>query len=199
MRGWTLPISAQTAPANAMPAEEAVVDVAVLYRAHAAKVARWAARLGGPGTDVEDVVQEVFLVANRRLTTFDGDAKVTTWLFRATQRIVLATRRKQRLRRWLLRTPEGARAGLGAAGPTPSEALERQEDIEGVYRALDRMPERLRSILILFELEGLGTQEIATLTGVKVGTVRVRLFRARAKFLEAHQAGGSGDDGCGEE
>src|SRR4051795_4570758 len=70
-------------------------DVASLYRAHAAKVGRWAARLGGPSIEVEDIVQEVFLVAKRRLVSFrpDGGGSITTWLFRATERIVKAARR----------------------------------------------------------------------------------------------------------
>ena len=51
---------------------------------------------------------------------------------------------------------------------------------------LDRLPERQRKVLILFELEGLSTQEIATLIGARVGTVRVWLFRARAAFLQHH-------------
>ena len=59
---------ARTASASVLMADGAV-DVEELYRLHARSVARWAARLGGPGVDVEDVVQEVFLVAKRRLRT----------------------------------------------------------------------------------------------------------------------------------
>src|SRR5436305_11794024 len=83
-------------------------DVASLYRTYAAKVGRWAARLGGPSIEVEDVVQEVFLVAKRRLVSFrsDGGGSITTWLFRATDRIVKATRRKQRLRRFFAGSAE---------------------------------------------------------------------------------------------
>jgi RNA polymerase sigma-70 factor (ECF subfamily) len=148
---------------------------------------RWAARLGGPGIDVEDVVQDVFLVAKRRLSSFDGPAKITTWLFRTTEKVVRAARRKQRLRRWLSLSSEDGAVGMGATGPTPAEALEQQREIGEVYRVLDRLPARQRRVLILFELEGLSTQEIAELLGARVGTVRVWLFRARACFLEEHQ------------
>ena len=77
---------------------------------------RWAARLGGPSIEVEDVVQEVFLVAKRRLVSFrpDGGGSITTWLFRATERIVKATRRKQRLRRLFGVAPDDD------ARPTPA-------------------------------------------------------------------------------
>ena len=164
-------------------------DVASLYRTYAARVGRWAARLGGPSIEVEDVVQEVFLVAKRRLVSFrpDGGGSVTTWLFRATDRIVKATRRKQRLRRLFGVAPDDDAAGAGvAAGPIPSDELEQRQAMARAYRVLDCLPERHRRVLILFELEGLSTQEIATLIGARVGTVRVWLYRARAAFLQHH-------------
>jgi RNA polymerase sigma-70 factor (ECF subfamily) len=169
------------------PGEPAPVDVAVLYRAHERTVMRWAARLGGPGIDVEDVVQDVFLVAKRRLASFEGPGNVKTWLFRTTEKIVQAARRKQRLRRWLSRSREPTAPGMGAARPTPAEALESERAIGEVYRVLDRLPTKQRRVLVLFELEGLSTQEIADLVGAQVGTVRVWLFRARARFMEEHQ------------
>src|SRR4051794_27239574 len=168
------------------PADGAV-DVADLYRAHERTVMRWAARLGGPDVDVEDVVQDVFLIAKRRLTWFEGPGSVRTWLFRTTEKVVLAARRKNRLRRWLARSAEVAVASMGAPGPTPGEAIERDREIRDVYRVLDRLPERQRRILVLFELDGLSTQEIADLIGVRAATVRVRLFRARARFMQEHQ------------
>ena len=182
-------------------------DVAALYRIHGRTVMRWAARLGGPGIDLDDVVQDVFLVASRSLTgsSFadedgdggrragedaspgDGRARVTTWLFRTTERIVRSARRKQRMRRWLsLSTDDGA-SGIATSRLGPGEDLERQREVRDVYRVLDRMPERERRVLILFELEALSTKEIAALNGIKVGTVRVWLFRARARFLDEHR------------
>jgi RNA polymerase sigma-70 factor (ECF subfamily) len=173
----------------AAPSAEATPpDVASLYRMYAAKVGRWAARLGGPSIEVEDIVQEVFLVAKRRLVSFrtDGGGSVTTWLFRATERIVKAARRKQRLRRLFGAAPADDVAPTAVAGPIPSDELERRQEIARVYRVLDRLPERQRRVLILFELEGLSTHEIAALIGARVGTVRVWLYRARAAFLQHH-------------
>src|SRR6185436_1837667 len=72
----------------------------VLYREHAGVVARWARHLAGPSIDTEDLVQEIFLVARRRLPEFRGDAKVTTWLYAITVRVVRTARRQDRLRRW---------------------------------------------------------------------------------------------------
>ncbi len=164
------------------------LDVALLYRAHQRRVMRWAARLGGPEINVEDVVQDVFLVAERRLAAFDGTGNIKTWLFRTTEKIVLAARRKGRLRRWLARSYEAAAVEIGRRRPiTPAEVLERDREIRDVYRVLDRMPERQRRVLVLFELEGLSTVEIAELIDAPAATVRVWLFRARARFLEEYQ------------
>jgi RNA polymerase sigma-70 factor (ECF subfamily) len=165
----------------------APLDVAELYRLHGATVARWAARLGGPAVDADDVVQEVFMVARRRLRQpFEGPGSVTTWLFRATQRVVLSHRRKARLRRVLASLPIDLAPLLPRVRSTPLESLERGELVTRMHRLLDRLPERQRQVLILFEVEGLTTHEIAELTGTRVGTVRVWLHRARSRFAQLY-------------
>ena len=178
---------AHIAPRPRPGLDEEALDLGSLYYAHERTVRGWAARLGGPGIDVEDVVQDVFLVARRRLKSFEGPGKITTWLFRTTEKVVQTARRKLRLRRWLSLSNDSDAAGIGMPGLTPGEALERRREIRDVYRVLDRLPERQRRVLILFELEGLSTHEIAQLVGARVGTVRVWLFRARARFMEEHQ------------
>jgi RNA polymerase sigma factor (sigma-70 family) len=85
-----------------------------IFRANAALVARWAAALGGPLLDVEDTVQEIFMVTHRRLSEFRGEAKVSTWLFHITRRVVLAQRRRARWRRWLRGSAEDAAGHIAA-------------------------------------------------------------------------------------
>jgi len=85
------------APAPAPP------EINALYRAHAAEVERWVARLAGPTVDAEDVVQEVFLVVHRRLPEFRGESAITTWLYAITVRVVVDRRRKEKWRRLLWR------------------------------------------------------------------------------------------------
>jgi RNA polymerase sigma-70 factor, ECF subfamily len=176
----------------ARPGEASVPTLDALYRAHAGTVARWVAHLGGPRLDVEDAVHEVFLVAGKRLPEFRGEAKVTTWLYRITERVVRGTRRRVRVRRWLdvIRRADVARAH---AGPrlSPVEELERRESRAIVYRILERLAEKYRRVLVLFELEELSGEEIAELTGIKLATVWVHLHRARALFLaEMNREGG---------
>jgi RNA polymerase sigma-70 factor (ECF subfamily) len=161
-----------------------VPNLEALYRAHAATVARWAAKLAGPGVDVEDLVHEIFLVARRRLPEFRGDAKVTTWLYRITERMALGHRRRDRFRRWfpLARQTE-IEGTMSPPHLTPVDDLERRQSTETVYRILDRMPDKYRTVIILFELEELSGEEIAALTGLKLATVWVQLHRARTRFL----------------
>ena len=155
-----------------------------VYRRHARDVGRWAARLGGPGADVEDVVQEVFLAAHRKLAGFRGDSTLSTWLYRITENVVRHRRRKDRWRRWLGGSAIDVAEGMPAPGPTPAESMHERQATERMYRVLDAMKERYRTVLILFELEELSGEEIAALTGAKVGTVWVWLHRARADFAK---------------
>ncbi len=160
------------------------LDLDVLYRAHAPVVARWASRLAGPSADVEDLVQEIFLVVERRLSEFRGEAKVTTWLYRITERVVLDARRRDRFRRWFSRArSHDIERALSSPQSTPVDALERRESSEQVYRILDRMPDKYRTVMILFELEEMSGEEIAAFTGLNPATVWVHLHRARTRFL----------------
>src|SRR6185295_5297352 len=111
-----------------------------------------------------------------------------TWLFRATERIVLAARRKARLRRILARMPFDLAPAAPRPRLTPLESVERGDLASTIYRLLDRLPERQREVLILFEVEGLSTHEIAALTGTRLATIRVWLHRARARFARLFAA-----------
>jgi RNA polymerase sigma-70 factor (ECF subfamily) len=164
--------------------ETDTLDFDAVYRAHAQTVARWAARLGGPGVDVEDVAQEVFVVVNRKLGGFRGESRLATWLFSITAKIVANDRRRRKLRRWWLRLTPNAGEDAPAAGDTPLEELETRERRRQFYEALDALGERQRRVLVLFELEEMPIAEIATLTGLRAGNVRVLLHRARAAFLK---------------
>jgi RNA polymerase sigma-70 factor (ECF subfamily) len=165
----------------------APIGLDALYRAHAQAVARWAFRLGGPSVDPEEIVQEVFLIAAQKIASFRGDAAVTTWLYRITENVARHQRRKGRLRRVLFGDSQQAIEEAASLRPTPIEEMERREATSIVYDALDRLSDKERTLLILFELEGLSGEEIAELTGTKIGTVWVHLHRARARFLKALQ------------
>ena len=154
-----------------------------IYERHVSDVHRWVRRLIGPREDVEDLVHEIFLVAMRRRGEFRGDGKVTTWLFRITTLVVKDRRGRERTRRWLFAQHGDQLAGGRAPVVTPLDDLERQERSLLLYAALDRLPDRFRTPIILYELEGLAGDALAELLGITRGALWVRLHRGRARLL----------------
>jgi RNA polymerase sigma-70 factor (ECF subfamily) len=157
-------------------------SIGEIYDRYAPRIERWARRLGGPRLDPEDLLHDIFVVVLRRQHEFRGEAKLSTWLFRVTQRVVRWKRRNDAVRRWLWERHGDDLAGAPASVPTPVEELERREHSRRLYAALDRLPEKYRTVLVLFALEGLPGQEIAELLGTDANTVWVRLHRARGKL-----------------
>jgi RNA polymerase sigma-70 factor (ECF subfamily) len=173
-----LAISRETTAASKRPAD--VVDA--LYERHQGKVKRWARQLSGPGVDLEDLVHDVFLIAFRKGFHDRGEATIDTWLFRITHREVQARRRRIRIRQLLLRRNQDELVPLPP--DTPLQEIERSERHARLYRALDRLSDRDRTALILFEVEELSGEQIAERTGASVGAIWVRLHRARTRLLE---------------
>jgi RNA polymerase sigma-70 factor, ECF subfamily len=185
------------APPSPDKAGGAPLDVEAAYCAHVEDVARWARRLGGPTAEVEDIVHEVFLVVQRRVGEWRGDARITTWLYEITLRVVRDRRRRWRWPRW---SWTASSAGFEVSGPgrDPTELasdqpdaldlLQRREATTLLYRILDGIGEKYRTVIILFELEGLSGEEIAKLTKTSLSNVWVRLFRARQKVLKGFLA-----------
>jgi RNA polymerase sigma-70 factor (ECF subfamily) len=174
---------ATVAPAAGSPP----VSFQEAYRDHAQTAARWARQLGGADIDVEDVVQDVFMVVNRRLSSFRGEARFTSWLFEITRKTVANHRRRQRWRFWRSGNDERL-ASAPSHLPDPAAELERRQTVATFYRALDQLPEKYRTVLVLFEIEGLSTQAIADLRDLNLSTVKVQLSRARERFLKSYQS-----------
>jgi RNA polymerase sigma-70 factor (ECF subfamily) len=162
----------------------ALPTLADLYRRHAGDVARWAGRLGGPGADVDDIVQEVFIIVARKLSLFRGEAKPTTWMFRITDHVVRNHRRRMRVRRIVTRLNPWHAAQLEDPIDGPLATLERRAEAERAFRLLDALPEKYRRVLILCELEEMPPAQIADLLETRIETVRVWLHRARRMFVE---------------
>jgi RNA polymerase sigma-70 factor (ECF subfamily) len=116
-------------------------------------------------------------VVHRRQHEFRGDAKLTTWLYRITERVVIDRRRMERRRRWL----RGLFGGLPPPPPEdPSVLAERRQMERVLYRMLEDLPERSRTLILLFEVEGLSGEEIAELMDLPLRSLWVYLHRARA-------------------
>jgi len=161
------------------PADHAAV-FEELYETWVEHVARWIRALGGPQADQEDLIQDVFLVAYRRLPDFDG-RNPAGWLYRIARRRVRDFRRL----RWFKHLVLGNSASPAVAVPTaasPAETLEQKRTGELLERLLDDLSPEQRAAFVLFEIEGYAGQEIAALQGVPLNTVWARIHTARKKL-----------------
>ncbi len=155
-----------------------------LFRQHAAFVAGFVARLGFRGQDVDDIVQDVFLVAHRRGGYTPGPARPTTWLAEIAIRTAMGFRRTGQ-RSSLL--PDAATAeSIPSPSPSPHQNAESRQTLDLVQRALSTVDMDRRAVFVLFELEGESCDAIARALGIPVGTVYSRLHTARKEFLDAY-------------
>jgi RNA polymerase sigma-70 factor (ECF subfamily) len=175
-------------PSAAPLAAEEALDFDAVYAREFDFVYRVVSRLAR-SNDVDDLVQEVFVVVHRRLSEFRGDAQLTTWLFRIAYRVVGAHVRRERLRSRLTGWLVEAAAAVGGP-PAPAELM---SDVRVVRAALERLSFEKRSVLVLFEVEGWSGEEIAERLGVPVGTVYTRLWHARRDFKRVVDALAKGD------
>lgn len=154
-----------------------------LFRLHRSDVARLVQRmLSGRTSDVEDVVQEVFLQVHRSIKDFRGQARFSTWLYRVTVNVVLMHRRAAKSRPVLVEQPEGHMPE--DHDPLPDEQVARRTRVAAFGRLLERISEKKRTVFILHELEGMPAAEIAEVVGAPVLTVRTRLFYARKELAD---------------
>jgi RNA polymerase sigma-70 factor (ECF subfamily) len=142
--------------------------------------------------EVEDIAQDTFLKAFRRLDTFQHQSSFSTWLCRIAVNTALdVLKRHSRSPVRSASEPELTEATQTAAldsGPrvlSPASRLEQEEVSEITHTVLEGLPDIFRTVLVLREFEGRAYQEMADLLGISIGTVESRLFRARARFREA--------------
>ena len=148
-----------------------------LYRDHVGRVYALCVRMVDEAS-AEDLTQEVFIRAWRKLDTFKGDSQFGTWLHRLAVNHVLSRRETQRKREARHVGGEGLLARVTAPTRRSSgHAL----DLE---QAIRRLPERARDVFVLFDVEGYSHDEIAQALGVTVGTSKSQLHRARMLMRE---------------
>ena len=162
------------------------LDLDRVYRDYAATVSRWVRRLTGKN-DASDTLQEIFEVVQQRLASFRGDAQLGTWLYAITLRVVIAQRRKARLRRLLFAQAQTQFDLDTEPAESPADHLMRQQATRIVYTVLEQLAERDRALLILFELENMPIARIAEIFRISDNNVAVSLHRARARFRVAFQ------------
>lgn len=156
-----------------------------LFRAHAEFVAAFLSRLGVAQADVDDLVQEVFLVVHRKGGFELGPAQPRSWLAAIAVRVA-STRRRSLARRREQLGDEAFEVMPGAPSGVPEAQLGARQSLARVQRALDMMDVEHRGVFVLYELEGESCASIAKAFEVPLGTVYSRLHTARRRFSEAH-------------
>ncbi len=162
------------------------MDFRAFYDQHVTTVWRALFRLGVARTDVPDAVQEVFLVAFRKLPEFEGRSKLSTWLVGICYRVASDRRRLAHVRREV--GDSGAVRAASDLGPRPDEAVERHEGARMLDEILGLLRPEQREVFVMFELEEMSGKEIADLVGAPLKTVFSRLRLAREAFAAALSA-----------
>ncbi len=157
-----------------------------LYHRFRRQVAANLYRVLGDNTDLDDLAQEVFVIAFRGLEKFRGDARLSTWLYRICVNVALGRIRTRKRRPNAIGVADLDAAvvdpSLVERPEQPDRTLERRQDQARVYRALELLAPKKRIVLYLHEIEGLDLKEIAYLVESNPVTVRTRLFYARREF-----------------
>ncbi len=151
------------------------------------RVFNYVSRMIGPGTDAEDLTQETFVRAYMNIRSFQSRASLNTWLFRIATNLCIDFNRKRGKARAL--TTSLQREDLDEEGETDREIPDERFDPQRLLlnkelgvelqRALASLPEKLRTVVLLHDIEGLPYEEIASIAECPLGTVKSRLFNAR--------------------
>ena len=161
-----------------------------LVETYSSKIYRLATKMLNQQQDAEDVLQETFLKAYRGLKSFDGRSKISTWLFRiATNEALMVIRRKHPDTVSIdepIETEEGEQEPVQIIDwcCLPEDELLSEETRGKLDAAVDKLPERLRVVFVLRDINDLSTHETAEVLGLSETAVKTRLSRARLRLRE---------------
>jgi RNA polymerase sigma-70 factor, ECF subfamily len=150
--------------------------VRTLYERYAPRVYAVVRRMAGDDDQAQDWAQEAWIRAFRALPSFRGESRFSTWIHRIAVNAALQALRKSGTRE----RREGEMPEEVAVGPRNRDVLLENR----LEEALDRVPEGMRKVLILHDVEGYTHDEIGELMGINPGTSKSQLFKGRAKMRE---------------
>jgi RNA polymerase sigma-70 factor, ECF subfamily len=151
-----------------------------LYRAHAGKLFSLATRMLGNPSDAEDLLQEIFLSAHRKLEGFRGESALGTWLYRlATNHCLDFLRSRASRSRQVTDTLDDDPGWYEPGRRGLAEQTVTKMDLE---RALARLPEGCRAAFVLHDVQGLEHREVAEVLGIAEGTSKSQVHKARLRL-----------------
>jgi RNA polymerase sigma-70 factor (ECF subfamily) len=154
-----------------------------LYREHAGRLYNLAYRMTGMAADAEDLVQEMFLLAYRKIGSFKGESSIGTWLYRLGVNLCVdhLRSRQHRDRRATESLDDDRQRGQRmAALPTNEMTLTRLE----LERAIAELPESYRTVFVLHDVEGFGHSEIGSMLRIAEGTSKSLVHKARVRLRQ---------------
>ena len=151
-----------------------------IYRTHSGRLYSVACRMLGNPADAEDMLQEIFLAAHRKLESFRGESALGTWLFRLATNLCLDHLRSRAARAGQLTGALDDEPALADSGSRKlAERTVAKMDLE---RALARLPEGCRTAFVLHDVEGLEHREVADMLGIAEGTSKSQVHKARLRL-----------------
>jgi len=154
-----------------------------LYRRQASRIYALACRMAGSPEAGEDLLQEIFLQAFRKIGSFKGDATIGTWLYRLAVNHCLDFVRSRQAK--MATATEALDGDLAIEPRAPRETPIARIDLE---RALERLPPGCREAFVLHDVEGYDHKEVAEMLGIAEGTSKSQVFKARMKLRALLQA-----------
>ncbi len=189
----SLPSSMIAAPATASPHAESqaarersavLPSFRAIYSDYFDFVWTSARRLGVPVDSVDDVVQEIFVVVNARLSTVEQPASLRSWIYGVVRRTV-STYHRGRRTRGASESHEPFEDGAGPMQPSPLDLAVLSDEVRLLWRLLEELGPLKREVFVLAELEEMTMPEIAEAIGVPLNTAYSRLRVAREEFNDA--------------
>ena len=171
-------------------------DFNEVYNEFQPKILNYLSRLVGPH-EAEDITQEVFEKANRKLKTFRGESKFSTWLYRIATNAAFDRLRSPSFKHGSKNTQlekiadtEARDVWTGQKETAPDQNVIRREMSACVREYIDKLPHDHRTVLLLSEIEEFKNKEIADILRISIQNVKIRLHRARAELKKEL------DNGC---
>lgn len=143
-------------------------------------------RMLGNAHDAEDAAQDVFLKAYQAISRFEPGASLATWLYRIAVNTCIDYKRKPFFESLFKRSDEGEEIMIDPPSeqPSPERLVESKQIEQTLQKSLGKLSDKLRTAIILKEIEGLSYEEIAEVLEISMGTVKSRIARAREELFD---------------